>query len=147
MIFHFFYFLFFRSIHSPNFVQNIFLIFSLLLDLLTLMIFLSKISLSFKTHIAFASFYFALSLLINIYAIFYIYRSYYYSYYYMIYFTINFLVQLVLLLMPNMKKSFIVDQNDKEGRSKYNHFAFCEWLFIFLNIGFNFMLLLIDIIG
>lgn len=144
MILHIYCFFIYNDIHSPDIVNNAFVIILLIQDVLGFMLLNSRLGNSFKTHIYFASFYFAISLAANAYGVFYIIRSEYYSYFYLIYFIIAFILQSVLLLMPKIKDSFI--SSNKDNRGKYNHLAFSEWIFIFSQIAFNLIIVLIHII-
>ncbi len=146
MIFHLDYFFIEKTIHSSNFVNNFFGIILLIQDILCFMIFNSRIHNSFKTHIIFASFYFASSLASNLYAIYFIIFSHYFSLYFLIYFIIFSLLEIILIFLPQMKKTFIIEKSDKNNRNKYNHLAFCEWLFIFSFFSFNIILYLIRVI-
>lgn len=145
MIFHLFVFVFYRDINAPLFLDHIFLVFSLFLDMFIFMIFVSKIKYSFKTHIVFSSFYFTLTIANHIFSIYYIYKSSYYSLYFTIPFIIFVIIELIFIFSPALKKSFLVSKDDN-GRKKYNHYAFCEWLFLIMNIISNMILLIMKVI-
>ncbi len=146
ILFHVGYFLIDKIALIPSSINYSFVFLLLILDLLTFMTFFAKIKDSYKTHIGFSSFYFALSLAINAYAIFMVLKCDFFSSYFCIYYIINFLIELIALLIPKMKESFFVNKENLEARNKYNHLAFLEWLFFFLNIIFNFILIIIRIV-
>lgn len=146
ILFHVGYFLIDKIDLIASSINYSFVFLLLILDLLTFMTFFTKIKDSYKTHIGFSSFYFALSLAINAYAIFMVLKSDFFSSYFCIYYILNFIIELIALLIPKMRQSFFVDKENYEARNKYNHLAFLEWLFFFFNLIFNLMLIIIRVI-
>lgn len=112
----------------------------IILNVLNIIIFISKISDSFKLHVFASSYFFTLSIAFNIFIIIYIFYSNYYSKFYLIYYILAIISEVILLCLPKIKYWY-----KKEQEYKINILGFSEWIYFAINIISYALILLMNI--